>query len=117
MNVSPGISTTIVVKYNDYNRKLVIDPKSFVAAGVNTTTNTITISNHGYVTGDKVIHTSSIPCGGLVDNETYYIVVFDNNTFKLANTYYDANEAKAPIVGITSTSIGTINPVNPNKII
>ena len=113
MNVSPGISTNIVVKYNDYNRKLVIDPKSFTAAGVNTTTNAITISNHGYVTGDKVIHTSSIPCGGLNDNQTYYIVVFDNNTFKLANNYHESTEEKPPIVGITSTSIGTINPVNP----
>ena len=49
MNVSPGISTNIVVKYNDYNRKILIDPKSFTAAGVNTTTNAITITNHGYL--------------------------------------------------------------------
>jgi len=113
MNVSPGISTTIVVKYNDYNRKLVINPKSFIAAGVNTTTNALTISNHGYKTGDKIIHTSSIPCGGLVNNQNYYIVKVDDNTFKLSDTYHDSTEEKPPVVGITSTSVGTINPINP----
>ena len=113
MNVSPGISTTIVVKYNDYNRKVVINPKSFTAAGVNTTTNTLTISNHGYKTSDKIIHTSDIPCGGLVDQQIYYIVKVDDNKFKLSNTYHESLEEKPPIVGITSTSVGTINPINP----
>ena len=113
MNVSPGISTNIIVKYNDYNRKIVIDPKSFIAAGVNTTTNTLTISNHGYKTSDKIIHTSDIPCGGLVDQQIYYIVKVDDNKFKLSNTYHESLEEKPPIVGITSTSVGTINPINP----
>ena len=113
MNVSPGISTTIIVKYNDYNRKIVIDPKSFIAAGVNTTTNALTISNHGYKSGDKIIHTSSIPCGGLVDQKIYYIVKVDDNTIKLSDTYHDSIDEKPPIVGITSTSVGTINPINP----
>ena len=46
INVSPGnISTTFTVKYNDYNRVLIIDPKDFVAGGVNTTTNAITITH------------------------------------------------------------------------
>ena len=40
-------------------------------------------------------------------------MVFDNNTFKLSDNYYEATEEKPPIVGITSSSIGTINPINP----
>ena len=74
MNVVSGLTTTVSVKYNDYNRRMVIDPKSFTAAGVNTTTNAITINDHGYQTGDKIIHTASTPAGGLDDNGIYYIV-------------------------------------------
>ena len=31
MDVSPGINTTFVVKYNDYNRRVIVTPKSFVS--------------------------------------------------------------------------------------
>ena len=117
MDVSPGIETSIVVKYNDYNRNVVINPKTFTAAGVNTTTNELTITNHGYKTGDKIIHTvgvgSAVP-GGLVDNDIYYIVKMDDNTIKLSPTYHESTESKPPIVGITSAGDGgIINPINP----
>jgi len=114
INVSPGnISTTFTVKYNDYNRSIIIDPKDFVAGGVNTTSNTISISNHGFVTGQKVIHTASIPCGGLSNNAIYFIVRIDENKFKLCDTSYNSKLLKPATVGITSLSAGTINPINP----
>ena len=117
MDVSPGIDTSIVVKYNDFNRNVVINPKTFASSGVNTTTNELTITNHGYKTGDKVIHTvgvaSAVP-GGLTDNDIYYIVRIDDNTFKLSPTYHESTESKPPIVGITSAGDGgIINPINP----
>ena len=92
MNVVSGLTTTVSVKYNDYQRRMVIDPKSFTAAGVNTTTNAITINDHGYGTGDKIIHTASTAVGGLVDNEIYYIVKIDSDSFKLAKTDYDSKK-------------------------
>ena len=113
VDVNPSISTTFTVKYNDYNRRLVLNPKSFSAVGVNTVNNTISITNHGYTTGDKVIHTSTSPSGGLENDKIYYIVRVDNNNFKLSNTDYDAKKLTPSVVGITSASIGTINPVNP----
>ena len=114
IDVNPSsISTTFTVKYNDYNRRVIINPKDFVAAGVNTTTNAITLTNHGLVTGQKVIHTASIPCGGLTDQGLYYVVKVDNNTIKLSNTSYNSTLLKPVIVGITSLSAGTINPINP----
>ena len=46
-----------------------------------------------------------------------YMQSGDTPTFKIydysEDTYYDATEEKPPIVGITSSSIGTINPINP----
>ena len=113
MNVVSGLTTTVSVKYNDYNRRMVIDPKSFTASGVNTTTNAITINDHGYETGDKIIHTASTPVGGLDNNGIYYILKVDANSFKLTKTDYDAKEATPTVIGIASTSSGTINPINP----
>ena len=114
INVSPGnISTTFTVKYNDYNRRIIINPKDFVAGGINTVTNSITLTNHGLRTGQKIIHTASIPCGGLSDQGLYYAVKIDDDTIKLSNTSYNSTLLKPVIVGITSASAGTINPINP----
>jgi len=113
IDVNPGVPTNFSVKYNDYNRRIVVNPKSFAATGVNTSTNSLTITNHGFETGDKIIHTASTPVDGLDDNGIYYIVKVDNDTFKLSKTYYDSTDSKPEIVGIADTSAGTINPINP----
>ena len=113
VNVNPSNTGIHTVHYNDYNRRFVLDPKDFIASGVNTTTNAITIADHGYVSGDKIIHRATTPSAGLLDNKIYYIVRVDDNTFKLSDTYYNATQLKPPIIGITSASAGTIKSVNP----
>lgn len=114
ISVNPSISTTFAVKYNDYNRRLVINSKDFISAGVNTSTSSISIANHGFIDGQKIIHISSSPSGGLQNNQIYYIVIVDNDTFKLSNTYYSATSLIPEIVGITSASSGTLSPINPS---
>ena len=111
IDVNPSISTTITVKYNDYNRKLLINPKTF--SSVDTTSNSITIINHGFVNGQKVIHTSASPATGLQNNKIYYVSLVDSNTIKLSNTYYSVVGLQPEIVAITSSSTGTLSPVNP----
>ena len=113
VDVNPSISTTFTVKYNDYNRKVLINPKDFVSAGINTITNAITISNHNFKRGQKVIHTAVTPAHGLEDNKEYFISIVDANRIKLTNTYYDSINEKPEIVGITSVSNGTLSLVNP----
>ena len=113
ISVNPSISTTFVVKYNDYNRRLVINPKDFISAGVNTSNSSISIVNHGFINRQKIIHTSSSPSGGLQNNQIYYVVIVDNNTLKLSNTYYSAASLIPEIVRITSASSGTLSPINP----
>jgi len=113
ISVNPSISTTFAVKYNDYNRRLVINSKDFISAGVNTSTSSISIVNHGFINGQKIIHISSSPSGGLQNNQIYYVVIVDNNTLKLSNTYYSATSLIPEIVGITSASSGTLSPINP----
>jgi hypothetical protein len=113
VDVNPSISTTFTLKYNDYNRKVLINPKDFVSAGVNTVTNIITISNHKFERGQKVVHTASVPATGLENNKEYFIFIVDDNKIKLTNTYYESINAKPEFVGISSASGGTLSLINP----
>ena len=113
IDVNPSISTTFTFKYNDYNRKLLVNPKDFISAGINTITNTITIIDHKFESGQKVIHTATIPAIGLENNKEYFIIVVDTNNIRLTNTYYDSINAKPNIVEINSASNGTLSAINP----
>jgi len=113
INVNPSISTSITVKYNDYNRKLLINPKTFSSIGIDTSSNSITITNHKFINGQKVVHTSTSPAIGLQNNKIYYIVLIDSNTIKLSNTYYSAVSLQPEIVQINSSSTGTLSSINP----
>ena len=113
IDVNPSSTSTIVVKYNDYHSVMVINPKTFTSSDVNTSNNSITISDHGLSTGDKIIHTSSSPHPGLNNNGKYYVVVFDKNTIQLSNSYYGATKRIPDIVQIAIASAGEISSVNP----
>ena len=113
VDVNPSISTTFSVKYNDYNRRVIINPKEFSSVGVNTTNDSITIENHGFSTGEKVIYTSTSPSQGLENNRIYYIISVDDNIFKLASSYEDSKNITPPAVKILESSSGSINPINP----
>ena len=113
VSVNPITSKTFTVKYNKYNRRLVINPTTVTAANINTTENSFTLANHGYETGDKVIHTASVSSGGLTNDAIYFIVKVDNNTFKLSNTYYKSTQLKPVIINITSAQDATFSSINP----
>ena len=113
MSVKPQITTTFVVKYDDFNRRLIINPRSFTLTDVDIDNDTITITNHGYSNGQKVIHTSSSPSLGLTNEQIYYAIVLDSNKIKLSESYYAATKQNPNAVGITTASFGTISPINP----
>lgn len=111
VDVNPSISTSFVVAYSDYNRKLVINPKSFSPVGVNTLTNSITIENHGFTTGQQVIQTS--PSKVLKNEKDYYVIVIDKDTIKLSDNYYNSIQYDPVVVGLSSQFGGTLSLVNP----
>ena len=113
IDVNPSISTTFTFKYNNYNRKLLVNPKDFISSGINTITNTITIIDHKFERGQKVIHTATVPAIGLENNKEYFIFVVDTNNIKLTNTYYDSINVRPNIVEIISASSGTLSAINP----
>jgi hypothetical protein len=113
VNVNPQNTGIVTLTYNDFNRRLIVNPVGFSTTGVNTETNTITINSHGFETGDKIIHTSEASSFGLSSDSSYYIVRVDDNRIQLSNTYYDSTQTTPNIVGISSASLGTINPITP----
>ena len=85
INVNPGVTTTVTVKYNVSNRKTIINPLTFNDSGITSATsltgipNTININNHGLVNGQKIIHTFSGSESSLTNDKEYYVYVIDNN--------------------------------------
>ena len=113
IDVDPQFTETYTVKYNDANRRVLVGIKTFSAVGINSSTNNINIVDHGYESGNKVIHTSTASCEGLENDKIYYIVKVDSNNIKLSNTYNSSVSLKPSIVGISSTSFGELGLVNP----
>lgn len=65
---------------------------------------TITINTHGFTTADKVTYTDggNTAVSGLSDGGTFYVIVVDSNTIKLAASESNANAGTA--INITGTS-------------
>ena len=109
----PKDTETITVKYNDSNRRAVFKPQTWVAGSVDTSKDTITISNHGLSKGDKVVYTSSTPSGGLLNEGIYYVLPYTSSKIRLCATRYDLNLNIPNYINITSAKAGTISLINP----
>ena len=105
-------STSVVVKYNAQNDKLLINPVSFTNSSVNT--DTINIINHGFKTGQKIFYNGS-SATGLTSQRSYFIYKVDDSNFKLAETRYDVINEPPNIVEITNNTGGNqeISLINP----
>ena len=114
VNINPLTSRTIKVRYNDYNRRIVLNPKDFLPSDVNIDDNTIRIIDHGFKSGDKVIYTiDNSNSTELENNGIYYIVVFDKDTFRLSETHENSTKTNYISINFSSNFGGTINPINP----
>jgi hypothetical protein len=69
--------------------------QSFSDTDVNTSTDTINISTHGFSTGDEVIFSQVAPEPLVGGSKTYYVIKVDNDNFKVAETSADASDGTA----------------------
>jgi len=67
------------------------------SSAVNLTNNTITISSHGYSTGDVIIYDKNggTIVTGLTNYNAYYVIVVNSNTIKLATSATNATAGTA----------------------
>ena len=114
ISVTPGITSSYHVEYDDITKRTLINPFNFGASGINTTTGVITINDHKFKTGDKVLYKSSNVASPLTSDLTYFVVRIDKNSFKLSETYFKSKQSIPTTISITSTGsghkIGLINP-------
>ena len=79
--------------------------KGFEAdVAVNVADDYITMNNHYFSTGTRVIYDNQggTDIGGLTNGSDYYVVVVDNNIFKLAASLADAVASSPTVIDLTS---------------
>ena len=84
------------------------DAKTFNAkTAVNSSTNTITSTGHGFVDNEMVLYSimvSDAAIDGLTDGESYYVINKTTNTFKLSHSHSNCGDAAA--ISLTATTDG-----------
>ena len=115
-NETKGIgagSTSVIVKYDSKNGKLLINPTVFSNSEVNA--DEINIINHGFETGQKLFYNGN-PATGLTSERTYFVYRIDDDHFRLAETRYDVINEPPNTLGITTNSGGAqeLSLVNPH---
>ena len=113
VSLNPIDTKTVVVKYNDYNRRIVFDPRDFSSGDVDTTLNTISFPSVYFQLGDRVILTATTAPGGLVDQKMYYIYPYTSTKYRLVENKYELTKKFPNFVNITSQQAGTLSNINP----
>ena len=117
VNVLPSSTLSKSIEYDTVARRTIVDPKYFTtsAVGVGTSSSIITINNHEFESGDKVLYISSNPASPLINKGEYYIKKVDDNRFRLSTNYTDAVRFNDNYIGITTFGSGThkIAKINP----
>ena len=106
-NLLPRLTDTFKVRYDTKLRKLTTEKITFDASqvGVNISSNEINLPNNTFETGDKIVYYvgSGTTIGGLVDNQTYFVIKEKPDFIRLSDFFYNANNG----VGISLTSYGS----------
>jgi hypothetical protein len=79
--------------------------------GVNLATEEMTVTSHGWVTGDQVVAMGTLPTG-LVTSTTYYVIRVDANTLKLASTWANAMAGTSVDLTVLGPGTGTLVQAN-----
>lgn len=104
---------TIKVVYNSATQRMILNPRAFTALDVDTVNSILSIPNHQYYTGQKILYTSNSPISGLENNGIYFVVVINSNKISLARTSYNALLDQPIIIQFNSVSAGTLYEINP----
>ena len=117
LDITSNEERTIPLKYNDVAKRLIVDENTVPSTGISTITSEITIPNHSYKTGDRVVYTNSAGVATpLSNNGEYYVIKASKDTIKLAEYEYDLSVFPYNAIGFstTGTSNSKIGRINPN---
>jgi len=113
-NLSVGIGTSTDVRISRNQNRILVNPIGFNSTGINTSTNTITLNDHGLETGDKIYYSADSVASGLSVGD-YYVFKVDSDNIKLTETYYDSTKIPPTVVSIAGTggSSQYVSQINP----
>jgi hypothetical protein len=112
LEILSGVGVTYKAYYNTPNRRIVFNKKSFTSSNVSVENNLINIENHGYYSGQKVIHKSSTP-SDFISDKIYYVFVSDVDNIGLSQNYSDSISFIPNLINITSAVGGDLYSINP----
>jgi hypothetical protein len=100
--VTPRAEWTVTIRPVDYDAK-----SEAQSIAINTTTDVVTITSHGFYAGLRVrlVSSGTIP-GGLSSGVDFYVIALTSDTFSLATSL--ANALSSTAVDITSVGTGTL---------
>jgi len=113
IDVNPTTTTTIKVKYDEYNRRIVFDPDVIDATGINTDANTFAVPTNKYFTGDKVIYTSDNPSDNMASSDMYFVYNLKNDVIKLVRNKSELSSENPTFVNVGSANTATLARINP----
>jgi len=121
--VGLGSTAPLTLSFNEEFQKLVINQISFANSDINTSSSTITINNHGYKTGDRVLYGSTQPAtakevfsNSIEDlNGCYFVSEVDSNIIQLGKTLSDVKTDPPQLIDLKTTggAVHTFGLVNP----
>ena len=115
LSVGIGTSTGILVKRNGDEAKLLVNPVGFTSAAVGTAKSELSITSHGFKTGEKVFYNSTDLITSGLETGSYYVYRVDDDKIQLTETYAGAISTPPTIVSFGSTGgagqeLAKVNP-------
>ena len=112
VSVKPTDTKTVSVTYDDSSRRILFDSKNIITT--NTVKNTVNITGHEFVKGDKVLYREGLSAiAGLDDDQLYYIYPYDTNSFQLVKEKFELSKDRPKVIDIRSNGTGTLYKINP----
>lgn len=117
LEVIPNQTITKKVKFDDINRSLIVGFSTVSSSDItlDSSGSSFTITNHGLITGDKIIYESNDPALPLENKKEYYVIKVDDNKIRLASSRFDATKSDYNFIKLTTAGSGihTTSYVNP----
>ena len=115
VDIAPNTLVNKTIEYDTIARKTIVDPKYVNSSEVSITDSTITLVNHGYKDGDKILYSAATPITPLEDRGEYYIKSVSRNTFRLFDNRKDSVSIPNAFINLTNVGSGVhrfarINP-------
>lgn len=115
LKINPKFTDQVQFLYDSTYQCLKLPKITFLNTGISSNRNTVTVANHGFKNGDRVIYTTetgTILGPDFIEGEIYHLRVFSNNEFSFSKSLEDVRIDN--VIGIT-TNYGSygIEQINP----